>query len=440
MADNTAFMFPGQGAYLETVFTDLAAHRREVREVFDEIDGALSGSADSVSPILFNSTPALEMLLAEDPDTLQLALYGTAVAINRILAGEGIQPSALVGHSLGEIAALVAAKAFSVGDGAIIVARRNAALRAAAPAGGMLALSVGVQRASALIDAIDDPGLAVAVVNSPRQVVVSGPASSLAMVADLAGRIGIPTAPLSAPYPFHNPLLAEAAVLFESGIRPLRSMPLHRRVYSPILGRQYTDGDDLPSLLAGHLTRRVDFAKALQHLFGTGIDRFVECGARNALTGLVGKTLPNVTALATVPSGVSPIESMLAVTGRVDSPETSRRTTIFSVRATPALVPVPALVPAPAPVLDQVTPTDRARLLEELAELYAEAVEYPTDVFAEDVDLEGDLGIDSVKQTELMQRVAAKYGLPALSDDFRISEHGTLGRIADIVARDHVSV
>ncbi|MGO4617945.1 acyltransferase domain-containing protein [Nocardia sp. 2TAF39] len=417
----TAFMFPGQGAYLESVFTDLGMHRREVREVFDEVDGALDGGFGPALSRLFVNAPSLQALLADDPDIAQLALYGTAVAINTILANEGVRPSVLIGHSLGEIAALVAAQALSVGDGAIIVARRNEALRAAAPQGGMLALNAGVPRVSALIDAVDDPGLAVAVVNSLRQVVVSGRTSALEVVADVAHRVGIATAPVGAPYPFHNPLLADAAVLFESSIRSIRRRPLRSRVYSPILGRYYADGDDLPQLLAGHLTRKVDFVSALQYLYGAGVDRFIECGARKALTGIVDMTLPNVTALATVVKGVPPVQSLLGVAHGAD--QTAAPRTALSTAST--------FVPPPIPVA--AAPVDRGRVLAELAGLYAEAVEYPVDVFTEDADLEGDLGIDSLKQTELMSQVAAKFGLPLSPDDFRVGEHGTLSRIADLI-------
>jgi acyl carrier protein len=68
-----------------------------------------------------------------------------------------------------------------------------------------------------------------------------------------------------------------------------------------------------------------------------------------------------------------------------------------------------------------------------LRTLYAEALEYPEEVFTDDVELEADLGIDSVKQTELLARAAEHYGMPARDDDFRLSDYATFGLVVDYV-------
>ncbi|GCE01955.1 acyltransferase domain-containing protein [Embleya hyalina] len=446
MGDGTAFLFPGQGAYLESVFTELRRHRVEVAEVFAEIDASVAGS-DHVAPIspilLRDAPPTLDTLLDTDPDTLQLALYGTSLAIHRILTAEGVKPAVLVGHSLGEIAALVAAGAFGVGEGAVVVARRSAALRSAAGpgtdtgAGGMLALGAGVRRVLGLVEFVGAAGLVVAVENSPRQTVVSGPEAALAPVHDIARRAGIESVRVRSPYPFHGPLLAAAADAFHRDIRDLRRSWFRLPVYSPILGRHYTDEDDLGSLLASHLTRRVHFLGALRHLHDTGTDVFVECGARNTLTRLVRKSLPEVNAIACTVAGRSPVVSLReAVDELRGGPATSpspvgEHASTADVPAAHVPIPdVPAVsdtsrVPAP--------PLDRAGVIDGITRMYARAVEYPEEVFTEDVELEADLGIDSVKQTELLARVAEQYGLPELTADFRIGRYGTLGRIADLV-------
>jgi acyl carrier protein len=76
---------------------------------------------------------------------------------------------------------------------------------------------------------------------------------------------------------------------------------------------------------------------------------------------------------------------------------------------------------------------DRAAVLAHLREMYAEALEYPVEAVTEDVELEAELGVDSVKQTELMARVLEHYGLPARRDGFRLAEYDTLGKVADLV-------
>ena len=66
-----------------------------------------------------------------------------------------------------------------------------------------------------------------------------------------------------------------------------------------------------------------------------------------------------------------------------------------------------------------------------LADMYATALEYPVEVFTEDVALEADLGIDSVKQTELLARAAERYGLPEPPADFRLGDYDTMGKVVD---------
>jgi len=103
----------------------------------------------------------------------------------------------------------------------------------------------------------------------------------------------------------------------------------------------------------------------------------------------------------------------------------------------PAAVPVPAVTPVPAaaptPTVSGASggPASRAELLAEVAAMYAEALEYPVEVFTETVALEADLGIDSVKQTELLARAGERYGLGQRPEGFRLSDHDTLGKVVD---------
>jgi acyl transferase domain-containing protein len=78
-------------------------------------------------------------------------------------------------------------------------------------------------------------------------------------------------------------------------------------------------------------------------------------------------------------------------------------------------------------------PASRDAVLAALVELYADALEYPREVLEDDVELEADLGVDSVKQTELLARAADLFGLPPQPSDFVIGDFPTLGHIAELV-------
>lgn len=312
------FLFPGQGAYLEEVFTVLAARKGEVRSTFQEIDAALNEIGEPpVSPLLFvDSPPRLDHLAREHPDALQVALYGTAVALYRILRSEDVIPDVLTGHSLGEIAALVAGRAFTVADGAKIVSARSAALRTVAGVGGMLALRGEARRASALVDLLEVEGLTVAVENGPQQTVLSGRTESLHLAEVILRDAGIKSTRLASPYPFHSPVLLTVAEAFHHRMTTALSIsrgPLEVPVYSPILGRIYTDDDDLLAALASHLTLPVRFEAALVDLYAHGARVFIESGARSALSGVARTVLPDAAALPTVVRGRPPYDSIQAV-------------------------------------------------------------------------------------------------------------------------------
>ena len=110
-------------------------------------------------------------------------------------------------------------------------------------------------------------------------------------------------------------------------------------------------------------------------------------------------------------------------------------------------VPLPTVAPAFIPSESEVERERAARsallrpganltreaLQTEIVALFAEAMEYPPEVFAEDVDLEGELGIDSVKQMELLSKLETRYQLPSRPETFRLSDYDTLRKVTDFV-------
>ncbi|ACV80180.1 acyltransferase domain-containing protein [Nakamurella multipartita] len=461
------FLFPGQGAYLPGAMAAFAQHDR-VRGVLDEIDRAVPRDAGGVSDLLLRSPGRpLPELLAQDPLGLQLALLGTSVALFGEIA-DLVEPSdVLVGHSLGEIGALTAAGAWTVGDAARIVAARTDRLAAAAgPDGGMLALSTHAEVAAALVAAADDASVVVAVRNSPRQTVLSGPRAALARIAAAAAALGIATTALASPFAFHHPALAGAAASFRSAIAGLPVRPLRYRVHSPILGRAYRDEDDLAELLARHLVRPVDLLTGIRGLHERGHTVYVECGARDALVAAVRRTVPGVQTLTCLDGSRPGPELIADVRDRLTGPVVPVPVVslpvgslvpvpvvsvpVVSVPPCPGLAGSPLVPVVPAPVVPApVVPAPvlaadpigapapgRAEVIARLRAAYAAALDYPESVFTDEADLEADLGVDSVKQTELLARMSDEFGVLVALADIGLAELATLGRIADaIVAR-----
>ncbi|WP_156723592.1 acyltransferase domain-containing protein [Streptomyces apocyni] len=467
---NTAFLFPGQGGFDGDALRAAQANYPQVREIFERVDAeTMNLFSRRITDALFGPGEAADLreLLDGDPWVSQVAIYGAGLAAYEVLAARGVRPDVLAGHSLGEITALVAAGAFSIEDGVRIVVQRVEVIqRQNGIDGRMVALSAGAGRARRLLDLLDDPLLAVATENHDEQTVVSGPSKVLDRVVAIAGELGIGTIEIDAPFPFHTPALASAAPEFAEYVRKLDQLPLLLPVYSPILQRYYEPDDALADLLAEHFVKPVRFATAVRHLQDEGVTTFVEVGGRAALSKLVTRLTKEaeVRSLATLAVGG---DGQLALDATLETLRGADPTPNLAALLAPS-VPVrvfeaywnehgaavvrriaddlaafqpetaatgaePRQEASPASAEGASAAPDRAAVFAELRTLYAGALEYPEEVFEDGVQLEAELGVDSVKQVELLSRVSKHYGLPPRTSGFRLADHSTLGRIADFV-------
>src|ERR1051326_2643574 len=172
-----AVMFPGQGAFYPGALKQAGREYPSVRDVFAEVDSVAEARlSQSVTGKLWDSKcPDINAWLKDSPDLLQLAIYGISVAVYRVLALKDLSPDVLMGHSFGEIAALVCAGSFSVSQGAEIVLERTAALAKLATKGGyMAALGTDAATAEKLLKLAGNHEAVIAVENYSAQTVLSG--------------------------------------------------------------------------------------------------------------------------------------------------------------------------------------------------------------------------------------------------------------------------
>ncbi|MFJ5221800.1 acyltransferase domain-containing protein [Streptomyces sp. NPDC088400] len=489
----TTFLFPGQGGYDGDALRMAVQKYPQVQRVFERIDAeTMSLFSRRISDVLLGARPTdLRELLDDDAWASQVAIYAAGLAAYEILDAQGVRPDVLVGHSLGEITALVAAGAFSVEDGVRIVAQRVAVIqRQNGVEGRMVALSADADRSRRLLDLLDDPMLAVATENHDEQTVVSGPGKTLDRVIAIAGQLGIGAIEIDAPFPFHTPALAPAVPEFAAYVGKLDQHPLQHLVYSPILQRYYEPDDALADRLAEHFVTPVRFAAAIRHLQAAGVDTFVEAGGRAALSKLVvrltkGSDVRALPSLTVDGDGGLALDATLRVlrdaglAGVTEAPglaellaptvpadvfeaywaehgdEVLRRIADDLDGFTPepagtgrpsAQAPSPApspgteatapAAPAPSSPAPSAEAPDRAEIHTELRTLYAEALEYPEEVFEDGVQLEAELGVDSVKQVELLSRASKRYGLPTREAGFRLENYNTMDKIVDFVVTE----
>lgn len=429
MSDRCALLFPGQGAYVPGVFRSLAPAEPLVGEVLEGVDRAAARAGRAaVSPLLLDpGSPSLGELVESSPPDLHLAIFAAEIALFRLATERcGLRPDVLVGHSFGELVALTAAGVYDVEQGARLVMARDSAFAACPPErGGMLALGLSASRTSGLLGALGEWQICVAADNGPRQCVVSGPEQPLGRVRKAAEAIGVGATPLPVPYPFHNPCLAPVAREFADRAAALGAGPARYRVYSAILGRTLDGAEDTAALVAAHLVRPTRFVDAVRALHADGVGTFVECGARGVLTDLVGTIVPGITAIAPLRRRGTAEEILGALRGAGDVSVPSQG---------PVPKPLPAAVRAAEPVAPDPDLPEHEEIIAFLQHMYAESLGYPVDVLTPDADLDADLGVDSIKQTELFARAASHYDRVPPTEGRRISNYGSLEALAELLA------
>jgi len=270
----TTILFPGQGSQTPDMRESVAVGRPDLLKLATELVGedpfprAEDGTQFAQPAIFCASLAGWDALGRPDGDFM-------------------------AGHSLGELAALVAAGALAEQDGLKLVALRGKLMHEAgerAGDGSMLAL-LGAGAAEHAGGLAEEHGLAVANDNSPQQVVLSGERSALADAAASAKELGLRAMELPVSGAFHSPMMASALPEFAAALDGVEISAPRVPVLSAVTAAPF---EDVRSQLVQALTMPVRWRETLLALRELGADRFVEVGPGRVLTGLVKRTLKDV--------------------------------------------------------------------------------------------------------------------------------------------------
>jgi [acyl-carrier-protein] S-malonyltransferase len=298
-----AFIFPGQGSQAVGMGKALAEAFAPAREVFQEVDDALS---QKLSNIMWEG-PESDLVLTENA---QPAIMAASMAVVRVLQKEAGLDFAkharlVAGHSLGEYTALCAAGAFTLADTARLLKARGLAMQAAVPVGegGMSALlGAEIEQAEELAKECAAATGGICVVandNAPGQVVISGSKAAIDKAPEIAKAKGIKRAmALNVSAPFHSPMMQPAADKMRDVLAGVNIRPLAAPLVANVTAAEVSEPDTIRRLLVEQVTGRVRWRESVLAFRGLGIDTTVEAGGSKVLTGMVkriDKELANVT-------------------------------------------------------------------------------------------------------------------------------------------------
>ena len=295
------FIFPGQGSQAIGMGKALADAFAPAREVFQEVDDALS---QKLSALMWEG-PEADLTLTENA---QPAIMAASLAVVRVLEKEmgldvGKHAKFVAGHSLGEYSALCADGAFSLADTARLLKIRGTAMQSAVPVGqgGMTAL-IGAefeQAEEVAREAAAGGGVCVvANDNAPGQVVISGTLDALARAAEIAKTKGIKRAlPLPVSAPFHSPLMQPAAERMAQALAEITIRPPAVMVIANVAAAPAHNPDTIRRLLVEQVTGRVRWRESIASLRSLDVDTTVEFGSK-VLTGMVKRIDPSLTMIA----------------------------------------------------------------------------------------------------------------------------------------------
>jgi [acyl-carrier-protein] S-malonyltransferase len=286
-----AFCFPGQGSLETGMGRDIAEASPEAMEVFD-IGSEASGL--DLATLCFD-TPIDGMV---ETELQQPALVATSLAVLAALRGRGFVPDFVVGHSVGEFAALAATGAMSVRETIGLVRERGLAMaEAARERPGSMAAILGLEDEAVERLCRKILGVWPANYNCPGQIVVSGEHTAVDECCARAEEEGARrTVKLRVSGAFHSPLVAHAADRLRPAVEKVKFSEPTAPFMSTVTAR-LESAQRMGPLLVDQLTAPVRFTQAASGLVREGVRTFVEVGPGNVLSGLVRRIDRSVKAI-----------------------------------------------------------------------------------------------------------------------------------------------
>jgi len=294
------FMFPGQGSQYVDMMKDLASKYKIVQDTFDEADRLLTDIIGQTLTETLWSKPgetkeqiAVREAAIKKTEMTQPAVLTADIAMMRLLSSFGIKPDVVMGHSLGEYAAAVAAGIFDFENGLKAVCTRGKVMSEikVEDNGKMASIAAPVDRVEPELARISGY-VAVANKNCPTQTVIAGASKSIDDAIKMFTDMGIQAVQIPVSHAFHSAIVRPAMPQYRAFLDTLKFNAPKMPITTNVTAEFYpSDPEKIKDLMVTQISHSVEWIKQLQTTYDSGVRLFVECGPKRVLSALASNTL-----------------------------------------------------------------------------------------------------------------------------------------------------
>ena len=289
-----AYLYPGQGSQRPGMLRDIRDRFDTVASSLNQMSEALKGSlSHPLNELIYPETRAKVPSEEQGREELratqncQPALLACGIALTELLRDFGINPSVVVGHSLGEFTAAAVGGVIRPDEAARFVAKRGKAMSdLSGEKGTMAAIMADADTVRELL--VD--GAVIANINHPRQVVISGAKAAVMEVVQRAELADLKAVPLEVSHGFHSPVLHKLNV--DALVDELELIDPTITVASGIAAKPYANASEAREVFRQHAISPVIFTRALEQCREDGANLYLQVGAGGPLASFARGALP----------------------------------------------------------------------------------------------------------------------------------------------------
>ena len=294
------FMFPGQGSQYVDMMKDLASKYKVVQDTFDEADRLLVDIiGQNLTDTVWSKPGETKEQIAEREAAIkrtemtQPAVLTADIAMMRLLSSFGIKPDVVMGHSLGEYAAAIAAGIFDFENGLKAVCTRGKVMSEirVEDNGKMASIAAPVEKVEPELSRVAGY-VAVANKNCPTQTVIAGASKSVDDAIAMFTAMGIQAVQIPVSHAFHSEIVHPAMPQYRAFLDTLQfhspTMPITTNVTAEFYP---SDPEKIKDLMVTQISHSVEWIKQLKTTYDSGVRLFVECGPKRVLSALATNTL-----------------------------------------------------------------------------------------------------------------------------------------------------